>query len=337
MRHRNIPFFVPHAGCPNACVFCSQVKITGKKIEKDRDLELAELRELLDSVGEESIKNSDNRIAFFGGSFTAIERGRMINLLSVAKEYIEKGVASGIRISTRPDCIDGEILDILEEYGVKEIELGIQSTDNKVLTLSGRGHTAEDSYRACEMILKRGFTLGGQMMTGLPGATIESEVKTASDIVRMGAKESRIYPTVVFEGTELYRMTQRGEYTPLDTEDAVRRSAACYRIFLDNNVKVLKVGLHSSENLRQAPCGANHPSIGELIKGRVLSDIIAEKAQDCEGRILDISVGKSQLSMLKGHGGAEIKRLAEITKADSINVKAGNEKDFCPEVGIRSK
>lgn len=333
MKHRNIPFFVPHAGCPNACVFCSQVKITGKSIEKDAEAERCELEELLSSVVPEP--DTDSRIAFFGGSFTAIDRARMTGLLEIADKYIEKGIASGIRISTRPDCIDDEILALLSEYRVTEIELGIQSTDDRVLELSGRGHTAKQSFSAAEKVVKKGFVLGGQMMTGLPGATGESEIQTARDIVSMGARESRIYPTVVFEGTELLAMTNRGEYSPLTTEEAVSRSAACLRIFLDAGVNVLRIGLHSSENLAEAPFGATHPSIGELVKGRMLADYIAEKCGSCSGETLCLSVGRSELSMLTGHGGAELKRLRELVSADRITLSVSEAEEGFPSVGIR--
>ena len=159
--HRNLPFFVPHAGCPNCCVFCSQTKITGKRAEKDSDTEISELRAMLES---ESGSFKESQIAFFGGSFTAIERNRMEALLSVANEYIEKGVAESIRISTRPDCINEEILELLKKYRVTHIELGVQSTDNSVLSACKRGHTASDSFKAAKLITEKGFVFGGQMM-----------------------------------------------------------------------------------------------------------------------------------------------------------------------------
>ena len=281
-QHRNIPFFVPHAGCPNCCVFCSQVKITGESAEKDINTEIDELRALLESESDNLF--SESQIAFFGGSFTAIEKSRMERLLSVANEYIDKGVAESIRISTRPDCIDDEILAILKKHRVTNIELGVQSTDNSVLLASNRGHSANDSFDAAKKIIENGFVFGGQMMIGLPDSSIESEMQTARDIVKMGAKEARIYPTVVFEGTKLFDMTVCGGYNPLTLDDAVERTAKCYKIFHDNGVSVLRVGLHASENLSSAPYGANHPSIGELVKSYVYADIVAERAKNCEGK-----------------------------------------------------
>lgn len=331
--HRNLPFFVPHAGCPNCCVFCSQVKITGERAEKDPETEISELRTLLDS---EKGDFAESQIAFFGGSFTAIERERMEALLSVADEYIKKGVASSIRISTRPDKIDLSVLEILKKYNVTNIELGVQSTDDGVLSASNRGHLSSDSFNAARLITENDFVFGGQMMIGLPESTSETEMQTARDIVKMGAKEARIYPTVVFEGTKLYDMAENEEYSPLTTEEAVERTAKCYKIFLDAGVKVLRIGLHSSENLAKAPHGANHPAIGELVKSRVYTDIIAEKAGDCRGKILSVGIRKNDISMLRGHNNSAVNRLKAQTKANEVEIYPCDRLQFEPFITTRS-
>ena len=316
--HRNIPFFVPHAGCPHCCVFCSQVKITGQRADKDIGTESKELRELLENAGDPGGRQS--RIAFFGGSFTAIERKRMETLLSIANEYIDKGVASGIRISTRPDCIDSEILKVLKYYRVTEIELGIQSTDDKVLSASERGHTAKDSFKAAELIKNQGFSLGGQMMVGLPGADPVSELQTAKDIVSMSCDESRIYPCVVFANTKLYDMTVAGKYKPLSTEEAVARSADCYCVFLNGKVNVLRVGLHSSESLAEAPFGATHPAIGELVYSKVYENLIAERIGTARGATAKVMFRSGDISMLSGNGGEALKRIKERTCVKEIEL-----------------
>lgn len=331
--HRNYPFFVPHAGCPNCCVFCSQTKITGKNDERDGDEEINELRAMLDDIKEQS---TENQIGFFGGSFTAIEKDRMERLLMTANEYINAGVAGSIRVSTRPDCIDENVLEVLKKYRVTNIEIGVQSTDDTVLLKSERGHNASDSFAAAKMITDKGFAFGGQMMIGLPNSTLKSEMQTARDIVKMGASEARIYPTVVFESTKLCEMTVKGEYQPLTLYEAVERTAKCYKIFIENGVKVLRIGLHSSENLKNAPYGANHPAIGELVKSYVYTEIIAEKAGECKGKILEISVKKNDISMLCGHNGAAIKRLKEQTGCADVVIIPSDNNQFEPSVKIRS-
>ena len=243
MRHINIPIFIQHMGCPNQCVFCDQHAISGA-----HSFSFEKVREDIESILS-TAEGAECEIAFFGGSFTGIDREHMTDLLDIAEGYVKEGRVKGIRMSTRPDYISGEIIDILHRYTVSQVELGIQSFSEKVLSASKRGHTPEASYNAMRLLKSEGFSVVGQMMTGLPGADIESEKETARVICSEGADGSRIYPCIVFKNTPLEEMTKRGEYIPLTVEEAVERSAAVYRIFFENGVEGLKIGLHESENL----------------------------------------------------------------------------------------
>ncbi|MBR7061045.1 MAG: radical SAM protein [Eubacterium sp.] len=193
MKKGNISIFVPHLGCPKQCSFCNQKTITGKQNQPTpEDVEKA-LETALKRRGYEY------EIAFFGGSFTAIDRQYMISLLEAAFPYIENGSVKGIRISTRPDCIDTETLDILKKYGVSSIELGAQSMDDEVLQANLRGHTAKDVENASKLIKEYGFELGLQMMTGLYKDTDEKAIETAKKIIALKPETVRIYPTVVLK------------------------------------------------------------------------------------------------------------------------------------------
>lgn len=172
-RHINIPIFIPHMGCPNTCVFCDQRRISGTC----DPVAASNIRETIEKYLSTSSSEDYLEIAFFGGSFTGIPRNQMMAYLDVAKEYLEKGVVSSIRLSTRPDYIDHEVLDILERYGVKIIELGVQSMDEDVLARSKRGHTGEDVVKAVQLIRDFGFEYGIQIMPGLPGDTLEKHWK----------------------------------------------------------------------------------------------------------------------------------------------------------------
>lgn len=275
MKHVNIPIFIPHLGCPNDCVFCNQRRISGKT---DFDISSVE-DEILRAVQTVDYETSDVEIAFFGGSFTGIDRGDMLYLLSLAKKYVDMGKARSVRLSTRPDYINGEILDILAAHSVTDIELGLQSMDDEVLAVSKRGHTSEQARIACRMIKSRGFGLVGQMMIGLPGSDVEKEINTAREIVALGCDAVRIYPTVVFCETELADMMDRGEYAPLDTESAVERSAAALEVFVDAGIPVIRLGLQSSDNLLDgeiAVAGAYHSAIGEMVQSRLYLKRICE-------------------------------------------------------------
>ena len=264
-KHINIPIFIPHLGCPNTCVFCNQRTISG--VQK---FDVSKVRRQIDEALATVDPDVEREIAFFGGSFTGIDRELMISLLEIAREYIEAGKVHSIRCSTRPDYVSVEILDILEKYGVGTVELGLQSTSEAVLARSKRGHGFDVEKEACRLIVERGISLVGQMMIGLPGSTFEDEIATARFIIDAGACGARIYPTVVFTDTELCSMARTGEYRPLDLEDAVLRSAAVFKLFNDANIKVVRIGLCASENLSGQDtyfAGPNHPALGELVLG----------------------------------------------------------------------
>ncbi len=261
--HRNIPIFIPHLGCPNQCVFCNQRSISGCKTFSEEDVD-RRIETALSTIPE----SCETEIAFFGGSFTGIDRGLMLRLLETAEKYVRSGRVSSIRLSTRPDYISEEILALLSDYTVRNIELGLQSMDDSVLAATKRGHTSLEAIRACRMIVNAGFTLTGQMMIGLPASSEESEKMTARFICECGAKNARIYPTVVFYDTPLCDMAQRGEYIPLTVDAAVRRSADVLEIFEAHGVKCIRIGLCASEELADEAtvyAGANHPALGELI------------------------------------------------------------------------
>ena len=305
MRHINIPIFIPHLGCPNDCVFCNQRSISG---HGDFDIVTVgrEIEEVLSTVREGDVCE----IAFFGGSFTGIDRALMVELLDIAEDYIRKsdGRIVSIRLSTRPDYINEEILDILSRYSVRTIELGLQSMDDTVLDASRRGHRSDVAKRASRMIKDRGFSLVGQMMIGLPRADVESEIMTAEVICSLGADAARVYPTVVFYDTELCNMAERGEYAPLTDDEAIVRCARVLDVFERHGVPCIRVGLCASENLSsddKVYGGANHAAIGELAMGELYFERICEKL-DCyeksvlEGKILTICVASGCVSRAVG-------------------------------------
>lgn len=319
MKHINIPIFIQHMGCPNQCVFCDQHAISGAHSFSFEKVS-ADIEAVLETSGE-----AECEIAFFGGSFTGIDRALMIRLLDIAEDYVKKGRVKGIRMSTRPDYISGEIIEILKNYTVSQVELGIQSFSDRVLEISRRGHRASSSLEAMRLLKKEGFSVVGQMMTGLPGADLDSELETARIICKEGAEGARIYPLIVFKNTPLELMTKRGEYTPLTIEAAVERSAAVYRVFLENGVPVLKVGVHESENLHSEKtyfAGPNHPALGELIRGRIYYENIfsALKSLDTEGKNATVFVPVGRISMATGQKRCYKDDIVEKTGLKSLKI-----------------
>lgn len=319
-KHMNVPVFIPHLGCPNGCVFCNQKKISGRA-----GFDRASVRAELDRAFATIEGTVPVQIAYFGGSFTGINREDMVYLLQVAREYIDAGKCESVRISTRPDYISDEILDILWEYGVRDVELGIQSMDDSVLSACKRGHRAADSLRAAALVKAHGFALVGQMMVGLPASTAESERKTAKAICDMGADGARIYPAVVFSDTALADMMKSGAYEPLTEESSILRAENALSVFIKSCVPVIRIGLQSGETLSSKEnvlAGGYHPAVGELAYGlyfrNLLDDLLREK--QTAGKFAFISVCSSDISKVIGQRGENRRYLTEKYALRGIKV-----------------
>lgn len=262
-RHSNISIFIPHMGCPHACSFCNQRVISSTVSAPSAD----DVRRTLEDACER-LQGGYSEIAFFGGSFTAVDRSYMISLLEAAYPFVKSGKVCGIRCSTRPDCIDGEILDILKSYGVTSIELGAQSMDDSVLSANGRGHTAAQVEKASAMIKEYGFELGLQMMTGLYGSSLEKDIETAKHIAEIRPDTVRIYPTVILKGTRLGELFESGAYKPYPFDTAAEICADMLEMFEQNGIRVIKLGLHASETVEADMLGGfYHPAFREICEG----------------------------------------------------------------------
>ncbi len=302
--HSNISFFIPHLGCTNRCSFCNQCSITGQTyLTQGKDIkEAVEI-----AVKSKKYSKDNTEIAFFGGSFTAIDKEYMISLLESAYPYVMKKIVKGIRISTRPDAIDDEVLTILKKYGVSAIELGAQSMDDEVLLLNERGHTASDVINASMLIKKHGFSLGLQMMTGLYGATPQSDKKTVENFIKISPDTVRIYPTVVLYGTKLEDLVKSGKYLPEDVETAVNNCCDYINLFEENNINVIRVGLHHIDE-NSFVAGPWHPAFSELcMSKRFLKNILKELENKQKGdflifvndKYISAAVGQKRVNILK--------------------------------------
>lgn len=299
MKHINVALFVPDEGCPHCCSFCNQRTISGFQ----KYLEPSDVKSACEIAlkGKKDVRSGE--IAFFGGSFTAIEKEYMLSLLKEAKHFLDDGAFSGIRISTRPDCIDSEILTLLKEYGVTSIELGCQSMDDDVLRLNNRGHTSSDCERACALIRSFGFELGVQMMTGLYGDTNEKALQTAKKLISLSPDTVRIYPTVVLKGTELERLYVSGEYKAQSLEEAVGLCSELLQLFLESGVRVIRLGLHSGGDVESGyVAGAYHPAFRELCESRLYRKKTEEllKISNIKSGRVTLAVSGKYISQAKG-------------------------------------
>ncbi|WP_160675680.1 radical SAM protein [Clostridium sp. C8-1-8] len=284
-----IPIFVPHLGCPHNCVFCNQNKISGEEGIVDSSYVESTVEEYLQTINK---IDSTVEISFFGGTFTAIPLWKQKELLEVARKYKELGKIKYIRLSTRPDYIDEDILNHLKEYNVDIIELGVQSLDEEVLRKSARGHSEEDVERASKLIKEFGFTLGHQVMLGLPGDTFEKDLYTAKKSIDMKPDICRIYPALVIKDTPMEEMLKREEYKPYTLTEAVEIAKKIYSLYIENNVNVIRVGLQPTENINSGGDiveGPFHPAFRELVEGSILNehiyDVLRRKNEDAVIRI----------------------------------------------------
>lgn len=332
MKHINVALFVVHKGCPHMCSFCNQRSISGSQTEiTAQDVHTA-AQTAIRSLSQSEAAGGE--IAFFGGSFTMVERGYMISLLEAAYEYVKNGIFKGIRLSTRPDGISEEICDILKHYGVTAVELGAQSLDDRVLEMNERGHTALQVEQAHSMLKKYGFETGLQMMTGLYGSEDADSIETARKIVEMRPDTVRIYPTVVLRGTKLCELAQANEFVPKGIPETVELCARLIPMFENAGIKVIRVGLHSGGGVEESfYAGAYHPALRELCEGRIYLNTALEELENKEKGKYTLFVAPSAVSKMTGQRKCNLSALAERGYECTVQRREGLKKyevEFAP-------
>lgn len=321
-----IPIFVPHLGCPHACIFCNQRKISGEQKNVRADDVRKTIEYYLDNFADD---NKLVEVAFFGGSFTAIDIDLQKELLEAANEYIQKGLVNGIRISTRPDAINKEILKMLKKYNVKTIELGVQSANNYILQKAERGHTFEDVKKASKLINRYGFILGHQMMVGLPESTTLDETNTAKALIKLKPKIVRIYPVLVIKGTKLEEEYNNGNYEPLSVVQAVERSKEVAHLFNKKKIKVIRIGLQNTDEIcepgsktSQVVAGPYHPAFRQLVEAGMWYDVIVSKIKKLGTKVKQVQIraNPEDINNIIGHKKENIEKLKDVYEVD-VRVK----------------
>lgn len=319
-----IPIFVPHLGCPNECTFCNQRKISGQQ----KNVTPADVKETIEYYLE-GFKDKDAKpeVAFFGGSFTAIEEELQESLLEAAFEYVKSKKVDSIRVSTRPDAINRDILKRLKRYKVKTIELGVQSTDNYILDKCKRGHTYEDVKKASRLIRWHGFILGHQMMVGLPESTALDEMNTAKKLAKLKPKIVRIYPVLVIRGTELEKEYLNGTYEPLTVEQAVERCKDLCYFFDKKRINVIRIGLQSTDTIcdpkkagSEVVAGPYHETFRQIVESSMYYDMIMKKMKKVNTKVkeVEIRVNPQNVSNVVGYKKQNIEKLKNTYDVDVL-------------------
>ena len=317
-----IPIFVPHLGCPNACTFCNQKSIsgetkmvTGEDVRKTIEYYLSNFKD----------DNKYVEVAFFGGSFTGIDETKQEELLKAANEYIKQKKVNSIRISTRPDYIDKKILKRLKKYHVKTIELGVQSTNDYILTRCKRGHNFEDVKRASKLIRRYRFILGHQMMIGLPESNKIDEINTAKDLIKLKPKIIRIYPVLVIKNTKLEEECMTKEYIPLTVNQAVDRSKEIVKMFQKKHINVIRIGLQNTDTIKEpgsenseVVAGPYHPAFRQLVESSMWYDAIVDKIKKCNSKVKEVELraNKQNINNIIGHKRGNMLNLKKVYDVD---------------------
>lgn len=323
MKHSNISIFVPHVGCPHLCAFCDQRTISGTQKAPTPQ----QVRDICEKALAEISSPGNTEIAFFGGSFTAIDRKYMVSLLEAAHDLVGDDGFAGIRLSTRPDYIDDDILSLLKEYGVTSIELGAQSLDDNVLAANERGHTAQDIVDASQLIKSYGFELGLQLMVGLYKTTEDTEFCNMRKVIELAPSTVRIYPVVILKGTVLADLLASGEYVPMSMDSVIRISSVMLESFENSGIRVIKCGLHASEFVeRDMVGGFYHPAFREMCESEIFKNkfisLLEESGitlNDKSSKELTAVFGVSPKCISKAYG--HKKSNASFFKENGVNIK----------------
>lgn len=325
-----IPLFIPHRGCPHQCLFCNQESITG---EKENQIDYAQTaRATIDEWLARESGHKDSReveVAFYGGSFTCLNLDVQEELLSLVQPYIRDGKVDGIRLSTRPDCVTPETGPFLRKFGVKKVEIGVQSMDDSVLMASKRGHSAEESLLAVQLLQKGGLEVGMQVMVGLPLETRKSFLRGLEKIVQASPHFVRLYPVLVVRCSELEERFLAGKYQPLSLAEAIVLSGKFQERMDRAHIPVIRIGLQASVDLDKVyVAGPFHPSFGELVQSRKwFVNLRQSLANLTVGEILELTISHRDLSVVQGIKKYNIKRLEHLGLRDRLRIVVENTRE----------
>lgn len=297
---RIIPVFIPHAGCPHQCIFCNQKKISGQAETSLLNAE-KQINKYLQWVN----ASSENEIAFYGGSFTALPIELQKELLALADKYVKLGIVGSVRVSTRPDYIDNGRVELLKQHHVNLVELGVQTLDDKVLQIAERGHSADDVEKAVACLKTKNVSVGIQLMVGLPGQDWQSLIDTVNKVVLMKPDIARIYPLLVIKDTPLAKMFMEKSYEPLNLRTAVAQASYVHEQLTRSGIDVIRIGLQADEELCKEDnivAGPFHPSFGEMVKSFQYRCWIAEQLEEIDTSVFAVKIVHNSkiTSQLKG-------------------------------------
>ncbi len=239
-----IPVFIPHLGCKRLCAFCNQRDVTGVTEPTLEDVETA-----VKSYLSWSKPRERTEISFYGGTFTALPREKMMNYIRKGVEFVENGSVDALRCSTRPDEIDEERAVILKNSHFEVVELGVQSMSESLLEKMKRGHTAECVENAVRLLKNAGISVGLQFMTGFPYETDEDVKISCGALSILRPDFIRIYPFVPLKNTPVEREISSGIVQMHSIETVLERTVTLFLAAMKLEIPVIRIGLPQSSDV----------------------------------------------------------------------------------------
>ena len=319
-----IPIFLPNLGCHERCLFCNQKAATEGLPSPSLVRNFIETS-LNKFPSEEKFR--EKQIAFYGGSFTAIHRDHQICYLKEVQPFLASGLIHSIRISTRPDALDGETLSLLKEYSVKTVEIGVQSMIDEVLLLAHRGHCAADTVNAVSRLKDNKFEVGLQLMIGLPGDTYNRFLQTLDRVIELQPDFVRIHPTLVLKGAPLEDVWRAGEYSPLPLDETVQWLKKGILKLEESSIRVARIGLQPTKELeRDYLAGPYHPAFRQLIDSAIFFDMAKYLLQNFpNGSKAIFFCNPKEISNLKGQRNENSLKLKNHFKLSEILIDGRQE------------
>lgn len=303
VRRTLVPIFLPHLGCKSRCIYCNQSFITGLSGKEDLVSQLeAGLAGRTEPV----------EIALYSGNIFGLPEDELSRLFNILEHY--RPLVASVRISTKPVPLKETTIDILRRAGVRIIELGMPSFNDRILASLDRGYNCDEFYKSYRYLEDKGFALGLQIMVGLPGEEEADIESTAAHLSILRPSVVRIYPLLVLEGTRLHRLFGEGEFHPLDLDTAVKRVARLYLHALREGITVIRMGLSGGEVLLEhIIAGPYHPSFGFLVKAHVFMEALAGIWKDLgQPTFLKIKLHSHDIPHLVGYKRLHIERFKEL-------------------------
>jgi histone acetyltransferase (RNA polymerase elongator complex component) len=320
-----IPIFIMNSGCPHRCIFCNQ-KITAGNFPSQitRDYFDAKVKSYLDR---KKNKYSNVEIAFYGGSFTGIDKAYQETLLSWANSYVENGQVNSIRISTRPDYITDDHLSLLKKYNVSTVEIGAQSFNDDALRFAQRGHDAASTVAAMKTLKDSGFRTGLHLMVGLPQDTPDGFMDSLSKTVELMPDTVRLHPVIVLDGTTLAEEFRRGNYKPLELAEAIDLCRRAWGNLTDAGIRVIRIGLQVTDAMEKEGAilaGPFHPAFGSLVMSSIFYNstlkLLADIPQDTKK--LRFNISSQDISSFRGMANMNITAIKKLYPRANLIVES---------------